>query len=182
MMRLIPASRAIVLATGIVLAATTFAMAEDTASTTEPAAAKPAEPFKPTIYVGPAFGYADQQISEFGWAMHIAMRVIEYGALQVEYFNLGTIPHDPGELDGLYVGIMPILPVGHGVSLFGQVGAAFSDAGDDVAGGGGVLYELPIEFLETNHVDLVMRLDYKYLNIEDGDHLITLGFMFGLHK
>ncbi len=185
MIRLIPASRAMVVAAALVLATTALASAEETGAAA-PAAepAKPAKPFMPTIYVGPAFGYADQSggSSEFGWGMHVLARPLKYAGIQIEYFNLGGEPNSGGELDGVYFGIAPILPLSCGVSLFGQVGAAFSDAGDDVAGGGGVLYDVPVEFLSTNKVDLTLRLDYKYFNLDDGEHLLTLGVMLGFHK
>ena len=176
MIRRIPAFRATILAAGIVMAMASFARAE------EAAAPAPAAEFKPTIYVGPAFGYAEQDRSNFGWAMHTAMRIFEYGAIQIEYFNLDHNSGKNGDLDGVYFGLMPILPLGNGAALYGQVGAAISDAGDDVAGGGGVLYDLPIEFLRTNKIDLTARLDYKYLNIDGGDHLLVFGLMLGFHK
>jgi len=182
MKRLIPASRAIVLATGLVLATTAFAIAEDSGSAGSAPAAEEAKPFSPTIYVGPTFGYAEQKESEFAWGVHVMARPFRYGALQLEYFNLGPLRHSSGDFDGLYVGVMPILPVADRWSLFGQLGAAFSDEGHDVAAGTGVLFDLPIEFLESHNVNLTMRADYKYLNIDHGEHLLTLGFMFGLHK
>lgn len=178
MIRRNPASRAIVLATGLVLAATTFAMAEE-AATAEPA---PEVVYAPTIYVGPAFGFAEQADSEFGWAMHVLARWNEYIGVQIEYLNLGSIPNDSGEHDAVYFGLMPLLPVSPRVDLFGQVGLAVSDAGDDVAAGGGVLYNIPVEFFESKKVRLALRGDYKYLNFADGEHLLTVGIMFGFYK
>jgi len=187
MMRMIPGTRAILLATGLAMATTTFAAAEEAVAPAEPAAAEAApeketQPFSPTIYFGPAFGYADQDSSEFGWAMHVLARPIRNLGIQLEYFNVGGQTNSSGEFDGFYVGLMPVLPINKGLSLFGQVGAAFSDAGDDVAGGGGILYEIPAAFLNNNKVDLLLRLDYKYLNLGDGAHLLTLGIMLGFHK
>jgi len=179
MIRLIPAFRASVVAVGLMLATVAVATAEE-----EAAAAKP---FKPTIYVGPAFGVAFQDYdndssTEFGWAMQVLARPIQWLGLQLEYFNLGSIPQSSGEFDGVYVGLMPILPLPAGFDLYGQVGAAFADAGDDVAAGAGVMYEVPVEFLEANKVDLVLRADYKYFNMDEGQHELLFGVMFGLHK
>lgn len=175
MMRLIPAFRAIALAGVLVFAGAAHATAAETTEADKP--------FSPTIYVGPAFGYADADGRDFGWAVHAVMRLIEYGALQIEYFNVGNLRSpQSGNYDGLYVGLMPIIPVVDRFAVFGQIGAAFSDAGDDVAGGGGLMYDLPIPFLDRNNVDATVRLDYKYLNLDDGAHLLTLGLMLGFHK
>lgn len=182
MMRLIPAFRTIALASLLVFAGAAAATAEET-TTTVAVETETEEPFSPTIYVGPAFGYADAEGGDFAWAVHAAARMFEYGAIQLEYFNVGNLrAPQSGNFDGLYVGLMPIIPVADGFGIFGQVGAAFSDAGDDVAGGGGLLYVLPIDFLQRNNVDATMRLDYKYFNLGDGAHSITLGLMLGFHK
>lgn len=45
-----------------------------------------------------------------------------------------------------------------------------------------MMYELPLAILDKNNVDLNLRLDYKYLNVDDGAHMLTLGFMLGFHK
>lgn len=184
MMRLTPATRAIVFSAGLVLATTSMAAAEEAAATAEaPAEAKPADPFMATIYVGPSFGYADQDgTSNFGWSMQVLARPIQYLGLQVEYLNLGSDHNGVGHADGAYFGLAPMYPVSDRFDVFGQVGIAVGDPGDDVAAGAGVMYTVPFEFLETNNVDLAIRADYKYLNWNDGDHMVMLGFMFGLHK
>ena len=185
MMRLTPAFRTIALATVVLAAGAGLAAAAETTTTVETTTVetKPEAPFSPTIYVGPGFGYANAEDSDFGWSVWATMRIVEYGAIQIEYFNVGDLPGNTGNFDGLYVGLMPIYPVTRDFGIFGQIGGAFSEGGDDVAGGGGLLYMLPIEFLRTNKVDATVRLDYKYLNIgEDGSHLLTLGIMLGFHK
>ena len=55
-------------------------------------------------------------------------------------------------------------------------------SGSGVAGGAGVLYTLPIEALKKGKVDLTFRVDYKYLDINGGDHMLTTGFLLGLAK
>lgn len=184
MMRLIPATRAIVFTAGLVLATTSMAAAEEAATTAEaPAEAKPAEPFSPTIYVGPSFGYADQDsTSNFGWSMQVLARPIQYLGLQIEYLNLGSDHNGVGHVDGVYFGVAPMFPVLDRLDLFAQLGLVVGDPGEDVAAGAGLMYRVPFEFLETNNVDLGLRLDYKYLNWDDGDHIVTFGFMLGFHK
>jgi len=187
MIRLNPASRAFLMAAGLVAATVTMAAAEEAAPAAEAPAEAPAEekPFMATIYFGPSFGYADQDDSEFGWAFHTLMRPIEYLAIQIEYLNLGSNapPKDTsGEHDGVYFGLAPMWPVIPRVDIFGQVGMVISDAGDDVAAGAGVLYQLPIDWLDTINVDLNLMAQYKYLNLADGEHLVTFGFLFGVHK
>ncbi len=162
--------------------------------------------FKPSINVGPGVGYADQSDrgGDFGWSAYVLARLFKYGGIQLEYWSLGnaTQAAGGGHFDGLYIGIMPMFPIADtGLNIFGQFGAAFSDEGNDVAGGGGLLYDLPIDWLNTHNVDLLLRLDYKYFNITDGhspgpndtsvedphdyktgQHLLTFGFMMGFHK
>jgi len=173
----IPASRAFILAMGLVLASAAMASAQEPAQ--EPA--KPEAKFSPTLYIGGGVGVADHESTNFAWDVQVLGRFFRYGALQVQYFDTGTADthHDA---EGLYVGLMPILPLTDQWSLFGQLGGAFSDAGDGVAGGGGVLYLLPIQFLKTNRVDLALQLDYKYLDIADGDHMLTFGLLLGFSK
>lgn len=173
MKRFIPASRAVVLALGLVMATTTFASAAEEAA---------AKPFSPTIYGGASIGYADQEVSKFGWSVGVLARFHQYAGVQVEYLNLGGKDKASGFYDLVYFGVMPLLPIGHGIDLFAQLGFAVGDPGDDVAVGGGMMYELPLEILAKNNVDLNLRLDYKYLNVDDGAHLLTLGFMLGFHK
>ncbi len=185
MIRQNPASRAILVAAGLLLAtmspAVTDALAEGEAAPA--AAATPAEPFSPTIYFGPQFGLADQSGTDFGWSFDALMRPIEYLGIQIEYLNLGSQPNSSGEHDFGYFGLSPMYPViPHTLDLFAQVGLVVGDAGDDVAAGAGALYTVPIEFLEQNNVDLALQLDYKYLNIDDGNHLVTVGFLLGFHK
>lgn len=183
MMRLTPATRAIVFTAGLVLATTSLAAAQDATKAEAPAEAKPADPFMPTIYVGPSFGYADQDsTSNFAWSMQVLARPIQYVGLQIEYLNLGSNHQGVGHYDGVYFGVAPMFPVTDRFDIFGQLGLAVGDQGDDVAAGAGAMYNLPIEFLETNNVDLEIRADYKYLNWADGDHMVTLGFMLGFHK
>jgi len=185
MIRLIPATRAIVFAAGLVVATTSLAAAEEADTAAAPAEAAPARKFMATIYAGPSLGYAYQDDeSNFAWSVQILARPIENLGLQVEYINLGN-DHHPGEkgnYDGVYVGLAPMLPVADRFDIFAQVGLAIGDQGDDVAAGAGALYRIPFEFLETNNVDLDLRLDYKYLNWADGDHMVTLGFLLGFHK
>jgi hypothetical protein len=185
MSRRIPASRAILTA-ALVLATAQFAsaaeVATETTTTTETTTVK-AKPFKPTIYVGPTFGYANQDgHSRFGWGAHALMRPLENLAIQIEYFNLGHNIGGKGDVDGGYFGLAPMFRVGNRVDLYGQIGLAVSAAGEDVAGGGGVMYALPIAFFIEHNVDIELVADYKYINIADGNHLLTFGLLFGLHK
>lgn len=174
MKRLISASRAIVLATGMVLAATSFAAAEDAASEESS--------FQPTMYGGASLGFAEQHDSKFGWSVSVMARFFEHVGAQIEYMNYGSVNAGSGNYDGVYFGVAPILPVGHGVDLYAQLGIGIGDPGDDVVAGGGFLYKLPIELFEKNGVDLCLRTDYKYWNVDEGAHLLTFGFMFGFHK
>jgi hypothetical protein len=173
-----PAARALALAAALVLSTAGFAAAEDAAASAAAAPAEeaaPAKPFKPTIYVGPAFGYAKRDSSDYAWQMQVLARFFRYGGVQLEYFDGGT--------SGLYIGAMPILPICEtGASLYAQLGSAFVDGDIGVAAGTGAMYDLPIPFLEKNNVDLTFRLDYKYLDILHGEHMLTAGFMFGFHK
>lgn len=174
MMSVIPASRAFVLATGLVLATAAFATAQEATTTTVTTETTvKTTPFSPTIYVGPAFGVAVEDKTDYGWALHALARPYRNVGIQLEYFDSIT--------DGLYVGLMPILPITHGLSIFGQFGGAFSE-NNGVAGGGGVLYEIPAAFLNNDRVDLVLRADYKYLDQREGEHLLVFGLMFGFHK
>ncbi len=191
MIRLNPASRAFLMAAGLVVATVSMAAAEDAATvtttetTTVATAPEPEEPFMATIYFGPSFGYADQQDSEFGWAFHTLMRPIEYLAIQIEYLNLGSEapPKDTsGEHDGVYFGLAPMYPVIPRLDIFGQVGLVVSDAGDDVAAGAGVMYQIPFDWLDKINVDINLLAQYKYLNLADGEHLVTFGVLFGVHK
>jgi len=164
-------------------------------ATTATVETKVENPFRASINCGPTIGYADQshEGGDFGWGVGVLARLIKYGGIQLEYWSLGNAANttgnsgDGGHFDGLYVGVMPMFPIGDtGLNIYGQVGAAFADEGNNVAGGGGLLYDLPIDVLHKNNVDLLLRLDYKYFNIEDqgdnGQHLLTFGFMVGFHK
>jgi hypothetical protein len=182
MIRLNPASRAFLMAAGLVAATVTMAAAQDAA----PAAEAPPveeEKFMPTVYFGPTFGYANQVDSEFGWAFHSMMRPLEYLAIQIEYVNFGSNPppDTSGEYDGAYFGLAPMYRIGR-FDLFGQVGLVVSDAGDDVAAGAGAMYRLPIDWLDKNNIDLELVANYKWFNLDDGVHLLTFGFLFGFHK
>ena len=137
--------------------------------------AEAAPSFPPTIYMGPSFGYSSEDSDHYAWSMQVIARFLRNAAVQMEYFNGGT--------SGLYVGGMPILPLGDsGASLYGQLGGAFGGGDSGVAGGAGVLYTLPIEALKKGKVDLTFRVDYKYLDINGGDHMLTTGFLLGLAK
>jgi hypothetical protein len=110
------------------------------------------------------------------------MRPLEYLAIQIEYLNLGSIPKSSGEHDFVYFGLAPMYRVIPHLDLFAQVGLVVGDAGDDVAAGGGVMYDVPIKWLDEINVDLELMAQYKYLNIDEGEHLVTFGFLFGIHK
>lgn len=188
MIRLNPASRACLLAAGLVMATASMAAAQDAAvtvteteTTTETVTE---EKFMATIYFGPSFGYADQHDSEFGWAFHTLMRPIQYLAIQIEYLNLGSNPppDTSGEHDGVYFGLAPMFPVMPRLDVFAQAGLVVGDPGDDFAVGGGVMYQLPIDWLDKINVDLNLLAQYKYLNWADGEHLLTFGVLFGVHK
>jgi hypothetical protein len=186
MIRLNPASLAFLMAAGLVAATVSTSVAEDatvtTTETTTETTAPVEEKFMATIYFGPSFGYADQDGGDFGWAFHTLMRPIEYLAIQIEYNNLGSIPNDSGEHDFAYFGLAPMWPVMPRLDLFAQVGLVVGDAGDDVAAGAGIMYQLPIDWLDKINVDLNLLAQYKYLNIDEGEHLVTFGFLFGIHK
>lgn len=148
-----------------------------------PAPEPVAEPFRPTVYFGGGIGVADQDMTDFGWALHTLTRPFRYGGFQLEYFNLGPSRRNNGDFDGLYLGLMPILPLDAGVSLFGQVGYAFSDHDDDLAGGGGLLYKLPFEAIDKIvNGGITVRADYKYFDFDEESHLAMLGIMFGFSK
>jgi hypothetical protein len=183
--------RALVVANVLVFASAGIVSAQDIGGPPSPADAAPAKPaeakpFSPTIYFGPAIGVADQKDTEFGWALHSLVRPFRYGAFQLEYFNMGSNKGatNNGDYDGLYIGAMPILPLDKGFSLFGQVGGAFGNGDESVAGGGGALYELPTEiFNKVFNSGVTLRADYKYLKLDgEAAHLFTVGFMFGVHK
>lgn len=191
MIRRILVTRASVLASALVVLGAGLAAAQDTGGppAEQPAASSApadAKPFEPTIYFGPGIGIADQDDTEFGWALHSLVRPFRYGAFQLEYFNMGSNKGDNnnGDYDGLYIGVMPILPLDAGFSLFGQVGGAFGNGDESVAGGAGALYDLPTTFFDkVFNNGVTLRADYKYLKLDSEDaHLFTVGFMFGVHK
>lgn len=166
-----PAARALVLAAALVLSTTTLAAAEDAPA----AEATVAKPFKPTIYFGPSFGYSKRDGGDYAWQLNVLARLFKYGGMQLEYFDGGG--------PGLYLGLAPILPIMEtGASVYAQLGSAFVSDDIGVAVGTGLMYDLPIPFLEKNNVDMTFRVDYKYLDTDQGDHLLTAGFMFGFHK
>jgi len=182
-------TRGMVLASALVIASGGVATAQNTGSTpsSTPAEATKSEatkPFDATIYFGPAIGVADQDDTEFGWALHSLVRPFRYGGFQLEYFNMGPSKGNSGDYDGLYIGVMPILPLTCGASLFGQVGGAFGNGDESVAGGAGALYQLPTKFFDkVFNNGVTLRADYKYLKLDSEDaHLFTVGFMFGVHK
>lgn len=178
-------TRVMVLASALLIASAGLAAASDAGdkSSAKPAAAE-AKPFPPTIYFGPAIGVADQDDTEFGWALHSLVRPFRYAGFQLEYFNMGPSKGNSGDYDGLYVGVMPILPLTCGASLFGQVGGAFGNGDESVAGGAGALYQLPTKFFDkVFNNGVTLRADYKYVKLDSEDaHLFTVGFMFGVHK
>lgn len=166
-----PVARALVLAAALVISTSSFAAAEDA-----PAAASEAKPFVPEIFVGPSFGYSKKDNANYGWQMQVLAQVFRYGGIQLEYL-------DADKESGVYIGAMPILPIKEtGASLYAQLGSAFVEDDIGVTAGCGAMYKLPIPFLQKNKVDLALRLDYKYLDVYQGDHLLTAGFMFGFHK
>jgi hypothetical protein len=181
----------LVLASALVIASAGLATAQDMGGPPRPKpapAAAPADPnaFSPAIYFGPGIGVAAQDDTEFGWAIHSLVRPFRYGGFQLEYFNMGPNKGDNnnGDYDGLYIGLMPILPIGDELSLFGQVGGAFGNGDESVAGGAGALYDLPTTFFDkVFNNGVTLRADYKYLKLDSEDaHLFTIGFMFGVHK
>ena len=189
MIKGISVTRALVVASALVMTSAGLAAAQETGGPPPPKpapAAAPAEakPFVPTIYFGPGIGVAAQDDTEFGWALHSLVRPFRYGAFQLEYFNMGPSKGNSGDYDGLYIGLMPILPIDNGFSVFGQVGGAFGNSDESVAGGAGVLYDLPGKFFEkVFNNGVTLRADYKYLKLDSEDaHLFTVGFMFGVHK
>jgi len=189
MIKRISVTRALVVASAFVIASAGLAAAQDIGGPPRPKpapAAKPADPnaFLATIYFGPGIGVADQEDTEFGWALHSLVRPFRYGAFQLEYFNMGPSKGNSGDYDGLYIGLMPILPLTGGASLFGQVGGAFGNGDESVAGGAGALYDLPVDwFKKVFNNGVSLRADYKYLKLDSEDaHLFTVGFMFGVHK
>jgi hypothetical protein len=188
MTKRISVKRAWVLASALLIASAGLAAAQDAGgkSSAKPAAAE-AKPFPPTIYLGPAIGVADQKDTEFGWALHSLVRPFRYAGFQLEYFNMGSNKgqkSDNGDYDGLYIGFMPILPIGEDLGLFGQIGGAFGNGDESVAGGAGALYHLPTKFFDkVFNSGVTLRTDYKYLKLDGEDaHLFTVGFMFGVHK
>jgi hypothetical protein len=84
-MRLFPGSRAFVVTASLAFATTAFAGAAGTEEATEGPAAAPAatatveekkvEKFMPSINVGPAAGYADQDGGDFGWSAQVLARL-----------------------------------------------------------------------------------------------------------
>lgn len=168
-----PVARALVLAAAFVISTTSLAVAQDA---TAAAAAPAAKPFTPEIYVGPAFGYSKKDNANYGWQMQVLARFHRYAGVQLEYF-------DADAASGLYLGAMPILPIKDtGASVYAQIGSAFVEDDIGVAAGAGAMYDLPIPLLQKNKIDLTFRLDYKYVDVYQGDHLLTAGFMVGFHK
>jgi hypothetical protein len=188
MIRRISATRAVILASAFVIASAGLAAAQGMGGVPAPKpapAAKPADPnaFLATLYFGPGFGVADQDGTDFGWGIHTLTRLVQYGGFQLEYFNAGQNKDGSGNYDGLYLGLAPILPLKNGVSLLGQVGAAFANSDNAVAGGAAVLYEVPIESLKkVFNNGVTLRADYKYYDFDQDAHIFTIGFMFGVHK
>jgi hypothetical protein len=188
MIRGISVTRALVVAIALVVASAGLAAAQDTGGPPRPKpapAAKPADPnaFLATLYFGPGIGIANQDGTDVGWGIHTLTRPFRYGGFQLEYFNAGQDKEGSGNYDGLYLGVAPILPLKQGFSLLGQVGAAFANSDEAVAGGAAVLYELPIEGLKkVFNNGVTLRADYKYYDFDQEAHIFTLGFMFGVHK
>lgn len=149
----------------------------------EPEPEKPAEPFHPTVYFGGGFGVADQDKTDYGWALWTLTRPFRYGAFQLEYFNLNSDRRNDGDYDGLYLGIAPILPLTDHLALMGELGYGFSNRDDDIAGGAGVLYKLPFEAVDkVINGGVSLRADYKYFNFDEEAHLVTFGAMVGFSK
>jgi hypothetical protein len=149
----------------------------------EPAPEPAAAPFRPTVYIGGGVGVADQDMTDLGWGLWTLTRPFRYAGFQLEYFNLNSDRRNNGDYDGLYIGLMPILPVTDNLGLFGQVGFGFSNRDDDVAGGGGLLYKLPFEAIDrVVNGGITLRADYKYFDFDEEAHLVLFGFMFGFSK
>jgi hypothetical protein len=198
MIREIPAIRAIGLTCAITVACVAAATADEIPAPapvvvpeTKPAApaAPPpvpaAEPepdwVRQGLYFGPAFGVADTDGgTEFGWGLNVLYRAFRYGGFQLEYLNLGPENGGSGDFDGLYLGLMPTLPLVENLSVFLQGGGIItSDEGDAGVGGGGVLYDLPLEPIEKYLPGgLSLRADYKYMAFDDAAHLVTAGIMY----
>lgn len=200
MIREIPTVRAIGLACAITVAFVAAASADEipasapvvvpetkpAAPATPPPAPAPAAAAEPDwvrqgLYFGPAIGVADVDGSaEFGWGLHVLYRAFRYGGFQVEYLNLGPDEGSNGDLDGLYLGLMPTLPLVENLSVFLQGGGIFTSAeGDAGVGGGGVMYDLPLAPIEKYLPGgLSLRADYKYLDFDDSAHLVTAGIMY----
>ncbi len=188
MIRRTSVTRALVVASALVIASAGLAAAQDAGGPPRPkpaAAAKPADPnaFQATLYFGGGIGVADQDGTDFGWGIHTLTRPFRYGGFQLEYFNGGHDKEDSGNYDGLYIGLMPILPLAGGASVFGQVGGAFGNGDEAVAGGAGALYDLPTEWFDkVFNNGVTLRADYKYIDLDQEAHIFTVGFMFGIHK
>ncbi len=196
MIREIPAIRAIGLACAITIACVAAASADEIPAPapvvvpeTKPAAPPaPAPAAKPEpdwvrqgLYFGPAFGVADTDGgTEFGWGLHVLYRAFRYGGFQMEYLNLGPENGESGDFDGLYLGVMPTLPLVENLSVFLQGGGIItSDEGDAGVGGGGVMYDLPLAPIEKYLPGgLSLRADYKYMGFNDAAHLATVGIMY----
>ena len=51
-----------------------------------------------------------------------------------------------------------------------------------VVGTGGLGSPAALLLARSGKVDLTFRVDYKYLDINGGDHMLTTGFLLGLAK
>ena len=200
MIGLISNTRAIILTFALIAVAASAARADDirppdidipppAAPAPEPAAPPApapepvAAPFRPTVYFGGGVGVADQDHTVFGYSIYTLTRPFRNLGFQLEYFNLNSDRRNNGDYDGLYIGLMPILPVTDYLSLFGQVGFGFSNRDDDVAGGGGLLYKLPFEAIDKIvNGGITLRADYKYFDFDEESHLVTFGAMVGFSK
>jgi len=199
MIRGIPALRAIGLVSVIamMIAFVTVASADEPPKPAAPVvvpAEKPAAPAaapapapKPEpdwvrkgLYFGPAFGVADSgNGTAFGWALDVLYRPFRYGGMQLEYFNLGDDDENNGDLDGLYLGVAPMLPLAQGFSLFAQGGYSFTSGDDGGVGGGGLLYDIPLDPMKKYLPGgLTARLDYKFFDFDSSAHLVTAGLMY----
>jgi len=201
MIRVMPARRVIGRAIGITFAMTiAFAAAVSAdeppappAPVKVPEAAKPAPapppapPAKPAedwvrkgLYFGPAVGVAHAKgRDKFGYALHVLYRPFRYGGMQLEYENLGPDKDDNGAFDGLYLGLAPMLPLTEGLTLFLQGGYTFTAGDDAPTGGGGVLWDLPLDPVKKYLPGgLTLRGDYKYFDFDKAGHLATIGLMY----
>jgi hypothetical protein len=142
------------------------------------------------LFFGPSLGGGDSDdtSSNFAWQLDVLYRPWRYFGFQAGYFDLGSRNKGrSGDLDGLYLGGSPIIPLVAGVSLFGEGGYANYDGDDAWAAGGGVLYDIPLNNLPKNLVRvfkdrLTLRAGYRYMDFEESAQMGTVGILYRLGK